>query len=319
MAKERNFIIMAVVFVVGMVALAMILGGNQEASTTGTIKTDDDGNSVGIWDGKVVNYKLIVSDAFTGDNVETLFKVYDKEPKDWEDTRGKFDDPSEYTAYTATALAGNVVIDEETPGLYYVVATATGYNMEFFTMEIPDGSKEGGVSLPDYQSNPSTSVVKMAQLGSTTDEDFALTLVNDSTAELSESVILKVDENTEFRGWKVVVTDEEGFSYDTDNDGTYDEGITSYVVIVNGEEFTIFDSTKGIDEFDSNDKATFEDITGLVVANKGKVIIDIEIEGATGDYVGANDEVWGEGEGVLSYIYIYDAYGNLFSTTNVEA
>jgi len=38
-----------------------------------------------------------------------------------------------------------------------------------------------------------------------------------------------------------------------------------------------------------------------------------------GSAVTADDEYWTEGEGVLSYIKIYDQLGNLFSTTDVTA
>jgi len=48
-------------------------------------------------------------------------------------------------------------------------------------------------------------------------------------------------------------------------------------------------------------------------------VISVEVDAVTGDYTGDNDEVWGEGEGVLGYIFIYDEQSNLFATVDVSA
>ena len=304
---------LAFVAIIAVVAI-FTLGGKEDLSTTGQIVDDVTGETIGPWANTLVPYKLIVSDEFSGVDVAASAKVYDEMPEDWGNARGTFDDAKDYTIYTASA--GVVTVNKEYPGKYYVVMTEGSYNTEFIEMIIPDGTNRGDIS--DYSSSPDSKAAEMTLLGTTTDEDFAFTLVNDSSAELQDTLLLKVAENTEFRGWKVIVSDEEGFSYDTDGDGIYDEGISSFTITVGQDSFELFNPNKGIDEFDSNDEFTFL-IEGLEIADKANLVIDVEVEGITGDYVGANDEAWGEGEGVLSYVKIYDAESNLFATVDVAA
>jgi len=313
MKTKDTAIIVSIVAVAFVAVIWLIMGSNL--STTDNKIVDDQGNVLGPWANKVVKYELKTTDEFTGANVAATAKVYDEQPADWENPRGKFDDAKDYTSYTASS--GTVTIDEETPGDYYVVLTASGYNTEFLMISIPDGSGRADI-LSDYNANPDIEVANLAAVGTTTDKDFAFTLVNDTSAELSDTVLETVADNTEFRGWKVIVNDEEGFSLDTDGDGTYDEGITRYLVSVGGIEYTVFEPSRGVDEFDSNDEFTFL-LDNVEIADGDKLDISVEIDAATGDYTGANDEVWGEGEGVLSYIKVYDQQGNLFSTTDVTA
>jgi len=274
----------------------------------------DTGESVAPWVNKLVDYQLVTTNLYTGGNVASTALVYEVQPADWGNPRGTFDDASQYSSYTASS--GVVTVNRETPGDYFAVITASGYNTEFVTFSIPDGVGRGDIA--DYQSNPDREAIDMTSVGSTTDEDFALTLVNDSSAEVRETVILTVADNTNFKGWKVIVNDQGGFSLDTDGDGTYDEGISSMKVSVAGIEKTVFDPDRGIDEFDSNDEFTFM-LDGIEIADSADLILKVDIEAITGDYTGANDEVWGESEGVLSYIKIYDLQGNLFATSDVTA
>ncbi len=288
------------------------IGGGEAESTTGTIAVD--GVVSGAWQNTVVPYKLIVSDVFTGADVASSAKVYDAIPEDWGNPRGDFSEAKDYTIYTASS--GIVTINKEFPGTYYVVMTATGYNAEFFTVTIPDGTGRGDLS--DYSTSPDSLPAEMSAVGSITEEDFAFTLANSSNVIVKDTILLTVAENTEFRGWKVIITDTEGFSTDTDGDGVYDEGVKSYEVTVGADKYIIFDSAKSIDEFDSNDEFSFL-IEGLSVSDESDIVVKVEIKADTGDYVGANDEVWGEGEGVLSYIKIYDIEGSLIATTDVTA
>lgn len=313
----RNTIVLVIVaMLVAGAGMFFALGGGS-ASTVGTdgVTVDEEtGEVIGRWANQIVNYKVIVSDEFTGADVSATAKVYDEQPEDWGNPRGDFDEARLYTVYTASD--GEVLINKETPGMYYVVMTASGYNTEFYTIEIPDGTNQGDLS--DYQDSPEVVAEEMTLVGSTTDEDFDFTLANETNADISDTVLLDVDDNTEFRGWKVIVNDEQGFSLDTDGDGTYDEGVSKYVVAVGNKEFKIFEPDVGVDEFDSNDEFTFQ-LDDLTVADGSKLEVSVEIDADTGDYTGANDEVWGEGEGVLSYIKIYDDQGSLFATVDVSA
>lgn len=314
--KTNNAVWFAVIAIVAVVigfgANAM-WGGQGQLSVTGDVIVDPDtGDLVAPWSNKLVNYNVITTDMYTGGDVLTTLKVYETQPEDWNDARGDFSDAVDFTTYTASS--GTVSINKEMPGSYYVVATADGYNTEFFMMTIPDGSSRGDIA--DYQSNPDSKAVDFALVGTTTDEDFALTLVNATSKTIKDTVLLTVAENTEFRGWKVIVDDNLGFSTDTSGNGVYDEGINTFIITVGSETYTVFEPSRGVDEFDSNDEFTF--MLDDIVADESDLSIKIEISAdETGDFVVANDGVLGEGEGIVSYIKIYDNEGNLFSTTDL--
>lgn len=305
------------VAVIGIVALLIVgyAGGLFSTSSNGTDIDPNTGELIGKWDGKLVNFDVLTSNKFSGADVNAVLKVYDVQPEDWGNPRGDFSDSSLYTPYTASS--GVAEIDKEYAGKYYVVGTLSGSNTEFFTIDITNGVGHSE-SLADYNAEPDAISVEFSAVGTTTDEDFAFTLTNQTNYELSDTITLRVADDTEFRGWKVIVNDQEGFSIDTDGDGIYDEGIKKYVVDINGKKTTLFEPAKGIDLFDSNDEYTLL-IEGTSVADGDDLALRVEITANTGDYVGANDEVWGEGEGVLSYIKVYDQEGNLFATTDVTA
>lgn len=286
-------------------------------STAGT-GTTEMSTGDGPWADKLVYFTLLTTDKYTGADESATCKVYGEKPSDWGNPRGSFTDSAKYTSYTASS--GEVSINQEFPGHYYLVCTVSGSNTEFKEIDIPDGSEAShqGEKLSDYNSQPNADVVHFSAVGSTTDEDFAftLTLQNDTTEK--DTVTLTVGDDTEFRGWKAIIDDTEGFSLDTDGDGTYDEGIKKYEVTICGQTKNVFEPAVGIDEFDSNDEYTME-FDNCMVGDGDDVSIKVEIEADTSNATGANDELWGEGEGVLSYVKIYDNEGNLFSTTDVTA
>lgn len=318
--KTKDTVTILSVFIVGILliggAIYWMVGGETASTITGQV-IGEDGQPVAKWENKYVPLNLYVQDKYTTGDVDATIKVYSEKPADWGNPRGDFDDKTLYNEYTASS--GVASIDKETPAMYYVVLTYTGYNTDFITIEIPDGSQYPDISITDYKSQPDIVIADMTQVGNTTDKDFTFTLVNSTgvTTE-TETVLLKVAEDTEFRGWKVIVDDEEGFSTDSDGDGTYDEGIKKFTINVGGIEKTFFDPSRTVDEFDSNDEYTFL-LNDIVVANKNNLEVTVEIDAITGDYNATNDEVWGEGEGVLSYIKIYDNEGNLFATVDVTA
>ena len=310
---QKYMVILVVAMLVAGAGTFFLLGGGS-ASTVDTGDVDDQGNLIGPWATKLVPLNMLTSDMFTGSDVDAQAKVYDEQPSDWNNARGTFDEAVDYTIYTS--LDGVISVNKEMPGTYYVVLTASGYNTDFMTIEIPDGTNMGEIT--DYKAEPDSVVAEMTLVGSTTNEDFAITLANDSSKTVKETLILTVDENTEFRGWKVIVNDEEGFSLDTDGDGIFNEGISKMTVTVAGVEKTIFNPNLGIDEFDSNDEYTFS-LEGVSLVDEADLTIKVVIDAITSDSVGADDEAWGEGEGVLSYIKIYDESGSIFSTTGVVA
>lgn len=313
--KQEDGMKYLVIVVVAMLAVGAgmfyILGGGQ-ASTTGKI-VDDTGKTVGPWADKLVSYKLITSDKFTGADVASSAKVYDVQPEEWLNARGDFDNAALYSAYSASS--GVITINKEVPGTYYVVLKATGYNTDFLTITIPDGTGRGDIS--DYQSNPDSKASEMTLVGATVGEDYTLTLVNGTAEDISKTALQTVTENTEFRGWKVIVTDADGFSTDTDGDGKYDEGISRYTVTVGSKSVKVFDPANGVDLFDSNDEYSF--MLPDVVSDKDDLIVKIEIRADTLDSAAANDEKLGEGDGLVSNIKIYDAAGSLFTTVTVTA
>lgn len=317
MKSNDTLKISALVIVAMIIAAAGVffaVGGNTSASVVDDQVVDaTTGELSGPWANKLVKYVMITSDKFTGADVAASAKVYDEQPSEWNNARGDFDDSSLYTNYVEAD--GEIVVNKEKPGMYYVVLEATGYNTEFLTIEIPDGTGRGDIS--DYQANPDAVPAEMALVGSTTVEHLEFTLANDSASIEKETSVLTIDENTEFRGWKVIVNDEEGFTRDTDGNGDYDEGIQKYEVTVGSKTFKLFDPANGVDEFDSNDEYSFD--LADIVADESELIVKVEIKADTSDSVGANDEAWGEGEGVLSYIKIYDAEGDIFANVQVVA
>lgn len=266
------------------------------------------------WADKLVDYQLITTDRFSGADESATVKVYDLQPEDWLNPRGDFTDAEDYTSYSAAS--GVVTINKETPGTYFAVGTVSGSNTEFQVIEIPDGTELG--ELYDYNQEPDSAVMDFSAVGSTTDENFGFTNTNQTTYTSRDTITLAVGASTELRGWKVIVNDEEGFSIDNDGDGIYDEGVKSFELTVCGVKKMVFQPAKGIDLFDSNDEYTML-IQNCNVIDLDDVDVKVEIIANTADLIGSNDELWGEGEGVLSYIKIYDKEGNLFSTVDVTA
>lgn len=304
------------IFVVALIAVVgmFTLGGIQTASVTGQITTED-GKVVGKWAEFIVFQELSVKDMFTGSNVAATAKVYDVKPADWGNPRGDFDDASEYNTYTAAD--GIVLIDDEFPGVYYVVLTATGYNTEFVEVTISDGTGVS-VDLSQYNDQPPRQASRMSLVGATSGADAEFTLVNETNTVLLEEARIRVDAETEFRGWKAIINDELDFTIDTDGDGVYDEGIAIFEVTINGKSVELFNPNLGTDLFDSRGEYTM-DLIGVKVADKNYLNVQVEIKANTGDYSGVGDEVLGEGDGVISYVKIYDNEGNLFTTTSITA
>ena len=157
----------------------------------------------------------------------------------------------------------------------------------------------------------------MSLVGATVGDNVALTLTNATAEDISKTALEPVTANTQFRGWKVIVTDANGFSTDTDGDGKYDEGISKYTVTVGTKSVKVFDPANGVDLFDSNDEYAF--LMNDVVSDKDDLTVKVEIRADTASYSGANDEKLGEGDGLVSNIKIYDAAGSLFTTVTVTA
>lgn len=293
----------------------IIIGGMYLAYDNFIVNGSINGKE-GPWSNQNVYYKLNTFDKYSGADESATCKVFTTKPSDWLNPRGDFSDAELYTSYTASS--GIVTVNKQYPGKHYAVCTVSGSNTEFIEFDIPDGKGLLIKDLNDYNSAPESKNVEISAVGSTTDADFAFTLVNGTSVTVTDTVTLTVASSTEFRGWKVVVTDTEGFTTDADNDGTYDEGIKVLELTVCGVKKNVFEPARGIDEFNSEDKYTFN-IDNCKVDDGDSITLKASITANTGDYTGANDEIWGEGEGVLGYVYIYDNEGNLFSTSDITA
>jgi len=314
MQKQKGIAKLTIGLLAIVAIVALIFGGPAIMSwiQTGEIPGP---HGDGPWAGKLVDFQLITTDKFAGTDETATVKVYDVKPADYGNPRGTFTDASLYTSYTASS--GVVTINKEYPGTYYCVGTVTGSNTEFLKVEIPDGS-DRTETLSEYNAEPDADVMDFSAVGSTTDEDYAFTLDNETDADVKDSLTLTVADSTEFRGWKVIVDDTEGYSVDADGDGIYDEGIKAFEVCVCGTCDLFFKPANGIDKLDSNNEYTFE-IRDCNVEDGNDITVAVDIDANTASYTGADDELWGEGEGILAYIKIYDDEGNLFSTTDVTA
>ncbi len=316
-----------IIWTLGILLFAAIIAGGYfvfyAGGDTTSEKAGDKDKSEGTaatapWANKLVDFQVLTSDKYTGSDEAATMKVFDVKPGDWDNPRGTFTDSSLYTQYTASS--GVVTVNKEMPGHYYLVGTVSGSNTEFMEIDIPDGTEAShiGEKLSDYNTEPDSKVMELSAVGSTTDEDYAFTLTNQTAYTVKDTLSLTVGDDTELRGWKVIVDDTEGYSVDTDGDGVYDEGIKSFELTVCGVSDLFFKPANGIDKLDSNDEYTMF-IKNCNVEDGDDISVKVEIVANTGDYTGANDEVWGEGEGVLAYIKIYDQEGNLFATSDVAA
>ena len=321
MAKnyKKQSKLMTVALVVAIMVGLAVLGNmaglfDSEAAPTGAVTAD--GEPIAPWATKLVNYNLLVTDAYTSANVAASVKVYDKQPDEWNNPLGNFDKSAEYTEYVDLNADGTILIDKEYPSTYYAVIEMAGYNTVFETFTIPDGEGQGNIA--DYQSNPDSTLIEMAAVATTTSEDIAFTLANETDATEEEFVSLKVSDDAEAHLWKATVEDILGFSEDFDSDSTFDEGISSMTVTVGSKSMEIFNPAKGIDLFDSNDKYSI-DLTGIVVADGAKLDVEVEIVADTSDSAALNDELLGEGDGTIVTITILDTSANTFATVNAVA
>jgi len=315
--KTQTGLLMGLLVLVAVVS-GFLIAGTQEQSVASERLVQSEEGLIGPWAETTVPY-ILITENVEGTDVAATAKVYAVAPEGFAEKNGRldYDDASEFTSYTASS--GEITVSKQSPGKYYVVVEASGYNTEFVEMTIPDGSNKIG-SLADYRTAPDSKAVEMWLQGATTDKDFAFTLANESNADESESLTLKMDSLTEFRGWRAIVTDTEGFTTDADNDGIFDEGVKKLTVNIGGVEVKLFDAAQGVDEFDTNDKAEIL-LDNMVVQEKDflNVAVDVVANTEDGTALAANDELWSEGEGVLGYIYIYDNEGTLTATVDITA
>lgn len=320
--KNNVMVYSFLLVIVALIVAGTFIAVNKEDATgtlalTGQTLSEDGTALEGKWTDSDVPFEVKTKKMFdTSTNVASTGKLFTSMPTGWEGENVDFTDSALYTSYTATA--GVITFDDQKPGTYYVVLEATGYNKVFYVLDITDGTGHDE-SLSEYTTAPESDTVQMSLVGSTTDVDYALTLVNDTDASVTATITLDVGENTLLKGYKVVVTDVEGFATDTDYNGVFDEGVDKYTMFIEGIEYLVFEADNVDSPLDKNNAdATFL-LGDFERQDQDTISIRIEIESATGDYTGANDEVWGEGEGILSQIIIYDDEGSVFSTTDVVA
>lgn len=310
--KNNVMVYAFVVIVLALVGVIGFLGMNGSFSTTGANEVTgqvvkEDGTAEGKWIGFKVPVEINFKNMFdTTSTLDATVKLYSEEPAGWEGENVEFTEDDDYFLATYTASSGTASIEDRTPGTYYAVIELSGYNTIYEMITIPDGT---GIedSLSDYSNNPLPFDFKLSAVGSITTENIEFTLTNDTNEDLRGSADLTVAEDTSFHGYKVIVKDEEGFASDGDNDEVFDEGIEKITLTIQGTEYVVFEAGNVDSKLNEDDDDYTIVLENFVVENDADIEIGVEIEtDATGDYVGANDEVWGEGEGNLLSLTFYD-------------
>ena len=303
---QKTIVIVIVAMFLAAGGMFFALGGGTQSIMDRDAPTTD-----GPWRNSLVNYQLIFSDKYTGDDLEPTVKIYSERPNDWDNPRGSFDRASEFSIYTASD--GEVLLNRHKPGDYYAVIQLAGHNTEFLEVSIPDGTGRGDLS--DYQQFPDSEFVEMTQVGvlpTPINVEFAIDN-NQNDRNFRHTELLTVADDTEFRGWRVIVVDEEGLRFDTSGDGTYDLGIHELSVRVGSQTVKLFEPDRGVDLFDSNGRYIF-DISDVVGAQDDlEFRIDFRADVSTGS----------SGLGTLNQdqdiveARIFDAEGSLVSTIEV--
>ena len=306
--KDAQKIVVTVIVAMVIAGAGMFFalgGGRMSIGDRDLVPTTD-----GPWRNSLVHYNLLLNDKYTGDDVNPTVKVYNEMPSDWNNPRGTFDRAVDYSIYTVSD--GEVTLNRHLPGTYYLVVELAGYNTEFVTIEIPDGTGRG-IASNEYNQNPDSKFIEMTQVGVLEDVNVEFTITtNSSNRNLRHTELLTVAEDTEFRGWKVIVKDKEELRVDTSGNGVYDLGIKELSVQVGGKTVKLFEPSRGIDLFDSRGEYTFE-FTDVVRGQEDLIFrTDVTAITGTGNVVGELNP----GQDIVQ-LRIFDAQGTVVSTINV--
>lgn len=309
---QKTIVIVIVAMVIAGAGMFFALGGGaQSIADRDQVPTTD-----GPWKNSIVHYDLLFSDKYTGGETNPTVKMYSEMPSDWNNPRGSFDQSADYSIYTSED--GKVRLNRHLPGTYYAVIQLDDYNTEFLTIEIPDGTGRGDLS--DYQQYPDSRFLEQTQVGDLTDTlaiDFAIT-TNSSNTNLRHTELLTVAENTEFRGWKVIVSDLDDIRFDDTGDGIYNYGIKELKVQVGSKTVNLFEPNRGIDLFDSQGRYTIE-LDDIVRSQEDLTIrTDMTAITNTGNTSGDNNNgQLNPDDNDFLELRIFDAEGTVQSTLTV--
>lgn len=281
------------------------------------------------WDDRSVAHTVEVQDLDRNDVDDATVYFYDEQPDAWEDNQGIDSElaSGDYLFSQETDENGEVEISER-PGEYHLVVEAEGKYYDFQTVEVADGS-ETDESLSDYNQNPRSDTVRMAERYVLDDETFELGIDEETEAlrEWDAEATFRPDDSSEYRldrvrmmtGSELGDTDEYvDPTEDSTGDGSYDEGVErAWIEILEdrdgqSETETVFNPSSGVDDFGVSNTVDL-DVSGMDYDNNNPMTVAVFVETSSA----SDDEDAAEPEdGTLSAsevpfgLQFFDAEGN---------
>lgn len=206
-----------------------------------------------IWTDNIVNYQILASNKFTGNNVDPSVYLYQERPEScWDNPRASCDEVADGT-YSSSS--GVVTINKEKPGHYYIRAVLSGYYTQFFEIDIRNGPQSATQTLSDYNAHPDTYALKMEQADTLTitNQTFSVS-ANTTGKEYTITQTLSVSDNKCWQPWKFAVY-ENNYSLTDKGSSVSFDGIKELKIYVEGKPYTIIDLNSGTKNGFSTDGA----------------------------------------------------------------
>ena len=279
------------------------------------------------WEGIDIKVNLEATDNAGDTATSGTYHIFESQPEAWGDDN---DIQNAYSdAVRTVSVEGyGVTTIQDNPGTYYVALERSGAYPEMVEVEIPGGDGRFGEVYDnpgDYNDNPKKVNLQSHDRFSLGSLSWDLGISSNSTDETehSEFVTYDVSEDTEYRmDYIVVQTGSADPTEDGDVDGTYDEGISSSYISVEGAknsgavEETFFNPDMGVDMLGADNQAKVEvsgtDESYLVFDGSNKPTVEVGItaqEIGDGDDSGTGDEKASDGENFWDLNY-FDSAGN---------
>lgn len=206
-----------------------------------------------IWSDKIVNYQVLSSNRFTGENLEPTFYLYKERPEScWDNPRASCDEVAD-GVYSSTS--GLATINKEKPGHYYIRAVLSGYYTRFFEVDIRNGPQTETQTLSDYNAHPDTYALKMEQADTLTISNQTFSVSANATGkEYTITQTLSVSDNMCWQPWKMAVYENNYSLTDKGSSVTF-EGIKELKIYVDGKPYTIISLNSGTKNGFSTDGA----------------------------------------------------------------
>jgi hypothetical protein len=270
------------------------------------------------WENQLVKENVYFWDKYTSGTITpTTLTVFDAKPKDWDVATGDFGTDQAGYLKAESASAG-VMLLQEHPGTYWVVAQESNNHTAFFTVEIPCDS--GSESLSDYNAEPGAQNVYMAAVDTVSNIaaiDLGTLTNTTSQQDYKDYNYWTIPDDTELCLDKVTIREDATYSFatDADADGEYDEGIEYLKVKIEcGSHFSksavLFDVSKSIDEFSGDNEAVM-DFDAVICPEEQQLMtyVEVECDKGTRDNTGDADEYLGQGEDPFDFVFT-DCEGN---------